>query len=119
MEVLILLSLLVLFWVYISWDKDRVEAQAKADAKHRPRGTEASPRAVITMPSLFVAAASLGAMAAILAIQPPAPPFSGRLSWITALLYSLFGKYGPAATTAALALVCIAGAMACLRKRQG
>jgi hypothetical protein len=117
MESLILLFVLLLFWVYISWDRDRMEAQAKQAAKEQPTGSGVFPRALISVPALLVSAAALAAIAAALAIRPPAPPFTGRGSLFTALIYAALGPYGLAIVVSALALACIAVALACLKKR--
>ena len=118
MEVLLLLLALLLLWVYISWDGDRIATQARLKARARPKGAEFLPGALITVPALLVAAAALGATAVILTIQPPLPPFTGRGSWIASLLYSALGRYGFAVVASGLALVCVASAAACLRKSQ-
>lgn len=117
MEVLLLLFFLLLFWLFISWDKDRMGRQATMAVRGKTKGAGFSPRALISTPALFVAAVALIGTALVLAIRPPVPPFKGRSSLITKLLYAAFGPYGPALAATALAFICLAAALACIRKK--
>jgi hypothetical protein len=117
MELLILLFVLLLFLVFASWDHDRIDIEAKQAAKQRRQGTGVLPRALISTPSLLIVAAVLGVTAVALVVQPPTPPFTGRGSWVTALLHAALGQYGPAMTLVALALACLLVAIARFTKR--
>jgi hypothetical protein len=118
MEVLILLFVLLLFWAYISWDSERVEDQARAEARNRRKGTAVAPKAVITVPSLLITGVALLAWAAALVLQPPLPPFTGRLSLIPQLLNAGLVQYGPAIATSLAALLCFGLALAAIKKRE-
>lgn len=106
MEVALLLLALIALLGFVRWDLRRIERSAV------PTEVARSPRTFESTKWLaYFGLALIGAMAAIdQALHPPAPPFTGKWSFLWRALHESFGAYGPAGFSALVAIAFSAAA---------
>jgi hypothetical protein len=119
MPVLLMLGLLLVLWAFIIWERRRPVAPLSREVMVHGW----SPRALVKWPfsaGLAVCSAALGAAQWF---SPSHPPFTGKLSLLSAFAYEQFGPAGIAyfwwAVAAVLACLAVVSWLATVRGRGG
>jgi hypothetical protein len=92
MPVLLIISVLLLLWAFIVWERRRpVQPLARASLS---RGWSA--RALLKWPSFAGLALCCGVLGVVEWLQPSQPPFTGKLSLFFRVAYEQLGPVGVA-----------------------